>query len=171
GSKFPLGPGEWFVSATFKEDTSFLGLLGGKTGSIPQGAFTLTEEGDPVVKGDVYKLKINFAGLGVNPKKRAVTVTLTVKHRPDLSGLQPGPATVIGMRWRERFHGGSAALSASTLNTMIHEPGHAMGLASTTFPDGSACATTYFKAGHHCNNISNQCVMYEANSTSITLCD
>src|SRR5262249_57786041 len=108
GSKFPLGPGEWFVSATFKEDTSFLGLLGGKTGSIPQGAFTLTEEGDPVVKGDVYKLKINFAGLGVNPKKRAVTVTLTVKHRPDLPRLQTGPATLIRNRRRGRAPRGRA---------------------------------------------------------------
>jgi hypothetical protein len=174
-SRYTIDPTDWWVSATYNEPAT------GKSGNLAQGNFTLTEVGDPAAHNDGYQFTVNFTGLGLDRANNNVRVTLTFKNWTEGSGIQSDKSTVIGIRWRERRFGGTD-LKASTTNTMIHEPCHAMGLASDTLPDGTnilksaanPTGTTYHKAGGHCNSTVNGkvngCVMYEANSTSTSLC-
>jgi LysM repeat protein len=170
-SKYTLDPREWFIDAKFWQPhmghTAIMGDL--DYTDLDEANFTLTEGGSITSGTDHYLLTIDFpeSGFfeeGYKPSERAY-VRLKVQTWNLLSGVQVGPATVVGIRWRERAFSGNT-LANSTLGTMTHEPGHAMGLAATTLPDGSACGTTYHKNGHHCNNNSNTCVMYESNTRS-----
>lgn len=164
GAKYTLKAGAWFVSATYKQ--------GVNTGPIPAGNLTLSETGDPSTGDDAFAIAVSWAGIGVDPSQQ-VDVTLTFTNWTALSGLQipTGPATIIGMRWRERYYRASPDnISKSTLNTMLHEPGHAMGLAPATLPDGSANANQYPFQGSHCHALSNGCVMFDTNSPSTNFC-
>lgn len=128
--------------------------------------------------GDNFELEIdlrNVLGLGAGPGLPAgivqVWVKFTLKIWVEGSGLQASNgSTIVGMRWRERKYNG-AELKNRTINTMVHESGHALGLASTTLPDGNALATTYVKNGHHCHEKANKCVMWEANLPDTEFCD
>jgi hypothetical protein len=165
GSRYLLNSANWFVRATYRSGTNH--------GAVPRGNFTLSEAGDPSTGDDRFEIQVSFNGLNVD-LSRPVRIRLTFTNWTAGSGLQTptGPATIIGMRWRERLHRASAAdLTNSTLNTMMHEPGHAMGLAPSNLPDGTANADHYDQAGCHCHALANGCVMYEANSTSVTFCD
>lgn len=154
-SNYTIDPRKWFVSATYRER-----VAGGKSGSLAQNRCKLTVD-NPY---DTYVIEIDLGGIaGLDPATRPVDVTLKFNSWSEGSGLQTGPATIIGCRWRERAFTG-AQLTNSTLNTMMHEPGHAMGLAATTLPDGTAVATTYYKNGHHCSFNTNQCIMFESNT-------
>jgi len=165
-STYLLDSSDWFVSATYRQGT--------QTGSLQVGNFRLTEEGAPATGDEKFVLTVSYTGLSVNTA-RNVTIRLEFKNWTEGSGLQTptGPATLVGVRWRERRYRESASdLSNSTLNTMIHEPGHAMGLASQNLPDGQANTDHYVSTGGpHCHALSNGCVMYEANSSSVRLCD
>ena len=154
----------WFGSATYQQGT--------QNGSIPAANLTLTETGDPSSGNDAFAIAVSWAGLPVDSTK-AIQVKLTFTNWTEGSGLQvrTGPATIIGIRWRERTHRASPdMIQKSTLNTMLHEPGHAMGLAPATLPDGTANANQYNKAGSHCSALSNHCIMYEANSGAVDFC-
>ena len=121
--------------------------------------------------GNKYDLTVDLSGLGLTAGNN-VTVTLTVKKWVELSGQQRGLPTIVGMRWREAGFGG-AALSKRTLNTMLHEPEHAMGLAPSTKVDGTANTPHYYTSpgqGPHCHNLSDGCVMMHSNSESIVTC-
>jgi hypothetical protein len=160
---FTLDPSAWFVSATYTQGTN--------SGSVAAAAFTLTEQGSVSAGDDRYVITVNVAAVGIDVSQ-PWSLTITFIKWNELSGLQTGPATILGMRWRERLHRASAGdLGNSTLNTMMHEPAHAMGLASQKLPTGANNPTYYMiPGGPHCNALSNRCLMYEANSTSITLC-
>jgi len=160
---FTLNPSAWFVSASFSQ--------GAVSGNATAAAFTLTEEGSVAAGDDKFVVTVNPAGFGIDTTK-PWSLRITFTKWNELSGLQTGPATILGMRWRERLHRNSVPnLNNSTLNTMMHEPAHAMGLASKLLPTGASNPTYYMiPGGPHCNNLSNGCLMYEANSTSITLC-
>ena len=152
---------DWFVSASYKEQGATP-----KMGNLTKTAFNLAID-SPY---DTNKLSIDLSGIaGLNPTVKTVDVKLKFKTWTEGSGCQSGPGTVIGMRWRERkFAGGQ--LTNSTLNTMVHEVGHAVGLAAKTLPDGTALATTYYKNGHHCKVGTNTCVMWETNSQKTAFC-
>lgn len=175
GSQYDLDPRDWFIDAEFWQPHMGNTITGSKDYTdLDKDNFTLTEGGNVASKTDHYLLTIDFpeGGFfeeGYKASEKSV-VRLKIKTWNGLSGVQVGPATVIGMRWRERGYSGTQLVNR-TLNTMVHEPGHAMGLAATTLPDGSPCGTTYVKNGHHCNNNSNKCVMYEANSKHTDLCN
>lgn len=160
---YTLDPRDWFVSASWRETTP-----GGRSGTLTRANFVLATD-DPY---DHYKLTVSLAGIaGIDPAARNIELTLTLKTCFELSGVQSGPATIIGCRWRERsFSADAGRLANSTLNTMFHEPGHAMGLAATTLPDGAAVATTYERNGHHCNWNTNQCAMFESNTGATAFC-
>ncbi len=160
---FTLDSSAWFASATYTQ--------GPNSGSIAAAGFTLTEQGDVTTGDDKYVVTVDVAALGIDVAQ-PWSLTITFIKWTALSGLQTGPATILGMRWRERLHRASVAnLGNSTLNTMMHEPAHAMGLASEKLPPGTNNPTYYMiPGGPHCNALSNGCLMYEANSTSITLC-
>ena len=163
GGKYLLDSSNWFISATFTQGT--------KTGSIPAANCTLTETGDPANGDDKFVVTVDYTGVtGVDATKE-IKIKLQFTNWVEGSGLQvpQGPATIIGMRWRERSFFDSD-LPNSTLNTMMHEPGHAMGLAPKKLPDGTANADHYDKDGCHCHALSNKCVMYEANSINVTFC-
>jgi hypothetical protein len=159
-----LKAGAWFGSATYDQ--------GVHKGAIPAANLSLVETGDPSSGNDAFVITVNWNGLPVDPTQ-AVRVRLTFTNWTEGSGLQvpTGPATIIGVRWRERsFRATPDKIGKSTLNTMLHEPGHAMGLAPATLPDGTANANQYNKAGSHCHALSNKCVMYEANSGAVEFC-
>lgn len=156
-----IDPRNWFISCTWTDG-------GSNSGNLALDKFSAVRDASAYPSSD-QAVDVDLSSLGV-PNGTNIQITLTYIPLTALSGLQTGPATILGMRWREAvFSGGD--ITTSTLNTMMHEPGHAMGLASTTLPDGTACATTYFKAGHHCNNHSNTCIMYEANSLHTDPCE
>jgi hypothetical protein len=163
GTTFTLDSANWFVSATYTQGTS--------SGAIAAASLTLGETGDPSTGDDKFTITVNTGSIGVDTTK-PWSLTITFIKWTSLSGLQTGPATILGMRWRERLHRASAAnLGNSTLNTMMHEPAHAMGLASQKLPTGTNNPTYYMiPGGPHCNALSNGCLMYEANSTSTALC-
>lgn len=160
-SSYTIDSRDWFVSASYKEQGATP-----KMGNLTKTAFHL----DIDSPYDTNKLSVDLSGIaGLNPTVKTVDVTLKFKTWTEGSGIQSGPGTVIGMRWRERkFAGGQ--LTNSTLNTMVHEVGHAMGLAATKLPDGTALATTYYKNGHHCKVGTNTCVMWETNSQKTAYC-
>lgn len=83
------------------------------------------------------------------------------------SGLQSDRFIAVGMKPRLGFEDSSTRC----LRTMIHEAGHAMGLASTTQIDGSLTPTYYKKGGHHCENNENTCVMHGESSANTEMCD
>jgi hypothetical protein len=164
-SRYLLNSADWFVRASYRQ--------GANHGAVTRARFTLTETGDPSTGDDSFVLRVNLTGLPID-RTRPVRIRLTFTNWTEGSGLQTptGPATIIGMRWRERAHRNSAGdLGNSTLNTMMHEPGHAMGLAPQALPDGTANGDHYDQAGCHCHALANGCVMFEANSTSVTFCD
>jgi len=165
GGIYCLDSSNWFISASFTQGT--------KTGNIASGHFTLTEAGDPANGDDKFVVSVDFTGVTGVDTTKDIRISLRFNSWVEGSGLQVplGPATIIGMRWRVRANVGSAGdLANSTLNTMMHEPGHAMGLAPKTLPDGTANADQYDKAGSHCHALSDKCVMYEANSTNVSFC-
>jgi hypothetical protein len=153
---------DWFNDASYTQPAT------GKSGTLSAADFTLTEKGEPLKSNDAFVITLHSAALGLNMKDE-VELTLDFNTWVELSGIQSGPATVVGIRWRERVFD-AVERRNSTLNTMVHEPGHSMGLASTTFPDGSACNTTYYKDGHHCHHNADTCVMWETNSQHTRLC-
>ncbi|HUU84313.1 MAG TPA: hypothetical protein VM243_12490, partial [Phycisphaerae bacterium] len=160
-SSYTIDPRDWYVSATYKEQGA-----NPKSGNLTKANFTLAVD-SPF---DKYKVSINLSGIaGINPTRKKVDVKLKFKTWTELSGLQSGPATIIGVRWRERSMAGGQ-LTNSTLNTMVHETGHALGLAATKLPDGTVLGTTYFKNGHHCKVGTNTCVMWETNSQKTAFC-
>jgi len=115
---------------------------------------------------------VDFSKTPIDPKY-PVELELTFTKWLALSGEQfrTGPATIVAVRDKERYYRKSPGdISNAVLNTMLHEPGHAMGLAPSTLPDGKANSNQYSKQGSHCKALSNGCIMYEANSTSITFC-
>lgn len=158
-SNFCIDPRDWFSSATYTE------VGGAHSGNLAVANFSLDVD-NPY---NTYKLHIDLTGVpDIDPTVTPVDVRIVLKTWNELSGLQTGPATIIGMRWRERSKSG-AALTNSTLNTMMHEPGHAFGMAATTYPSGGNISTTYFKNGHHCS-YTPRCLMYESNSGAIDFC-
>lgn len=162
GGKYLLDSANWFIACSFKQGT--------ETGTLAQAKCALSETGVPSDNDDKFVVTLDFSGTKVDATKE-VKVKLQFTNWSEGSGLQvrEGPATIIGMRWRERsFFAGD--LGNSTLNTMMHEPGHAMGLAPKTLPDGTANGDHYDKAGCHCKALSNGCVMYEANSIHVSFC-
>ena len=161
--QFCLDPRDWFVSATYTDTGP-----GGATGNLAVGKFSLDVD---TPTHDTYRLHIDLRGIaGIDPTVNPVDVRVTMKSWTELSGLQTGKATIIGIRWRERsFSGNATRLSNSTLNTMMHEPGHAMGLAATTYPAGGNIGTTYYRHGHHCN-YTPRCLMYQSNSGATAFC-
>ena len=164
GGTYLLDSANWFVSANYTQ--------GHNTGSMTQDKFALSEAGDPASGNDKFVVTVDFTGVPVDTKK-AITIKLQFTAWTEGSGLQvqTGPATIIGMRWRIRkWHSSPADAGNSTLNTMMHEPGHAMGLAPKKLPDGTANADHYDKAGCHCHALSDKCVMYEANSVNVAFC-
>ncbi len=159
-----LKAGAWFVSATYRQGTA--------TGSIPAANFTLSETGDPSNGSDAFVISVSWNTIPVDPSQ-TVHVRLSFTNWIEGSGLQvsPGPATIIGVRGKERGYRASPDdVSKAALNTMLHEPGHAMGLAPKTHPDGTSNPNQYNKGGSHCSALSNGCVMYEANSPSTDFC-
>lgn len=165
-SSYLLNSSNWFVSATWRQAGST------STTSINRSKFRLTETGSPANGDDKFVVHVDFTGV-VLSSTLDVIINLEFKNWTELSGLQigSGPTTFVGLRWRERhFASSSINLARSTLNTIVHEPGHATGLAATTQPDGSACSSTYLQNGYHCNHNSNRCVMYHENSTHTNLC-
>lgn len=95
---------------------------------------------------------------------------LVLKRYIEGSGAKQGSSSIVGMRGRERDYSGSD-LKNSTLKTMIHETGHAMGMASKYASDGTEPATYYESYGSHCNNDSNGCVMYGFAHLKPAYCD
>jgi hypothetical protein len=159
-----LEVGAWFVSATYRQGTA--------TGSIPPGNFTLSETGDPSNGDDAFAIAVSWSGIAIDPSK-TVQVRLTFTNWTEGSGLKvdPGPATIVGVRWRERAYSANPdTISKSTLHTMLHEPGHAMGMTPTTLPDGTPHPNQYPKDGSHCHGLSNTCMMYEANNPTVDFC-
>jgi len=163
-SQYLLESGHWFVRARYTStDTTWR--------TVPRANFRLSEAGDPSTGDDRFILRVSFDGLNVAPNGR-VRVRLTFTNWQEGSGLQSGQSTMVGLRWRERRHRASAGdINDSTLHTMVHEPGHAIGLASQNLPTGAANTNYYVSTGGpHCNALANQCIMWETNTTSLTLC-
>jgi hypothetical protein len=163
-SRYLLDSTDWFVSADYAQ--------GNNTGSMSASDFALSEGGSPLTNDDKFVITVDFSNYQVDPKQ-PIAVKLTFKNWVAGSGLQvkTGPATIVAVRGKERRHRASPGdIANAVLNTMLHEPGHAMGLAPSTLPDGKANANHYLKAGSHCKALNNGCVMYEANSTSVTFC-
>ncbi len=163
--QYLLERGHWFVRATyFSADRN--------SGPVPGGNFQFSEAGDSATGNDRFVLRVSFDGLAVD-LSRPVRVRLTFTNWHEGSGLQSGRATLVGIRWRERrWRATPADIANSTVHTMVHEPGHAFGLASQNLPTGTATATYYVSpGGPHCNALANQCIMFAVNSPSLTLCD
>jgi hypothetical protein len=159
-----LDPRDWFISAEWDDGA-------GNTGTLDLAAFSAVRDVNPYPQRP-QAVDVDLSGVPV-PDGTNVKVTLRFRAWIALSGIQGnnGPVTVISVRGKELFHAGNNAnVTAAVLNTMIHEPAHAMGLAATRLPDGTALATTVFNNGHHCRNIGNRCVMFDANSTNTDLC-
>ncbi len=163
GGKYLLDSSNWFISASYTQ--------GKDSGSLAKDKCALSETGEPANGDDKFVVTLDFSGTKLDTTKE-IKFKLRFTNWTEGSGLQvrEGPATIIGMRWRERSFFASD-LGNSTLNTMMHEPGHAMGLAPKTLPDGTANADHYDKNGCHCHALSNKCVMYEANSVNVGFCD
>lgn len=163
-SQYLLERTNWLVRASYT-------TADGVTGTVPPGNFTLTEAGSPATGDDRFVLTVSVNGLG-GDLTRPVRIEYTINNWTELSGVQSGQATLVGIRWRERhWRNTPGDIGNSTLNTMVHEPGHALGLTARKLPTGANNPNYYLiPGGPHCNALSNQCLMYEANSTSTTLC-
>jgi hypothetical protein len=169
GDLHTLDPRQWWPDAGFS--ASYRDAHGNRR-NLTRAQVTLTETNDG------YTLAIDLSATGLTPSTASpVVVRVAFKEWTSGSGLQVSNSTTyIGVRWREKTYSGSASdVIASCLNTMLHEPGHAMGMASSSFEDGSHCATAYAKQGEHCmhpftshadGTLDYDCVMYEANGTS-----
>lgn len=162
---YVLDARDWFVSATWRDKVT------GATGAITADKFSaLTEAGTYAGNDDRFVTSGDLSGIGSAPGNDC-EVVITVKNHHALSGVQSGPATIIGMRWREKRYAGDAAnLADSILHTMLHEPAHAMGMAAVKAPDGATNPDTYYKAGHHCHNLGDTCIMYGVNSPTTVFC-
>ena len=114
-------------------------------------------------------------GLGLTLANR-VYIKIRVREYHSLSGRQTvaGPCACIAIRWRE-LNRTTTGRRDSTLNTVLHEIGHALGLASTHHPDNSRIARpseTYRQNGLHCHVDSDGCIMYHANREgNLDFCD
>jgi hypothetical protein len=163
---YALDSRNWLVGASYRQPAgtgTWNALTAAQVGA-------LGEAGSPSSNDDRFTVTPSFPASvnAANP----VEVRLQLRNFSALSGLQTGMAVIVGVRWRERFHRNNATnLSNSTLNTAIHEPAHFMGLAANRLPTGGNNTSYYFQNGGHCNNNSNRCVMYHANSTSTSLCN
>lgn len=172
-SDYTLDPRDWFIDADYWQPHMGYTILGNRDYTdLDEENFTLIEGGSITSGTDHYLLTIDFPGWGIigegHEPSEEVHLRIEFKNWGSavLSGVHMGgtPITALGIRYRERKYSSGGYLKTSTLGTMIHEPGHSMGLAATTLPDGSNCGTTYDSgSGHHCNNNSDTCVMYEAN--------
>ena len=154
----------WFVSANYSQSNY--------KGAMSECDFTLSESGSPATNDDAFVITVDFSNTPIDPKY-PVQLALTFTKWLSLSGEQfpTGPATIVGVRGKERYYRASPGdIANAVLNTMLHEPGHAMGLAPATLPDGKANGNQYPKAGSHCKALSNGCIMYDTNSTSIVFC-
>jgi len=162
--QYLLERGHWFVRATYWS-------VNRNTGPVPRGNFTFSEAGDPSTGDDRFVLRVSFDGLAVD-LSRPVRIRLSFTNWQEGSGLQSGRSTLVGIRWRERLWLNSPAdINNSALHTMVHEPGHALGLASQNLPIGTANPNYYVSpGGPHCNALANQCIMFAVNSPSLTLC-
>lgn len=159
--QYLLEAGNWFVRATYR-------AADGATGALAEGDFVLTEAGSPATGDDRFLL----AAFPPEGLERPVTVEVTFTNWTEGSGLQTGRSTLVGIRWRERHWRNSPSdINDSTLHTMVHEPGHALGLAAQKLPTGENNANYYVSpGGPHCNALANQCIMYAVNTPSLTLC-
>jgi len=111
-------------------------------------------------------------GPGLPSGVSKLKLALSLDHHTPLSGISWGDSTAVAIRWREALVKG-AKLKNSTANTLIHEAGHNMGLAPLYKSDGASRANPgswYSQAGPHCHEMSNQCVMWEANLTKWKFC-
>jgi hypothetical protein len=106
---------------------------------------------------------------GVGDESQSVDVTLRYKNMDELSGLNTGLETIVGLRFRETANGVASANSiASCQRTSTHEPGHAMGMVATTMPDGTAHPTVITTQGTHCTFNTDQCCMFRAATNFVT---
>jgi hypothetical protein len=162
GGRYLLEAGHWFRRATYT-------AADGATGALTAANFSLREAGDPSNGDDRFILTVNLP----DSLARPVRVRLVFTNWEEGSGLQAGRSTLVGLRWRERrWHTSPSDINDSTLHTMVHEPGHAFGLAAQTLPTGANNPNYYVSTGGpHCNALANDCIMFEANSPSLTLCD
>jgi hypothetical protein len=54
---------------------------------------------------------------------------------------------------------------------LLHESGHALGLAADSLPDGSEHPNRQPDSGPHCLALNNGCVMYRDSSPSTVFCE
>ncbi|MBX3365674.1 MAG: hypothetical protein KF866_13035, partial [Phycisphaeraceae bacterium] len=161
-SSWTLDPRDYLVGCEYRQPAG-----SGAWTALPNARVALSETGSIATRDDRQVVTPDLTGL-VDPGQQ-VEVRLQIRHYDEGSGLQSGPATLVGMRWRERAYAG-AELANRTMRTSIHEPGHSMGQASRTRPDGSNNPNYYVNGGGHCNNLSNGCVMYHSNSPNTAFC-
>lgn len=135
--------------------------------NIPNGKVSLN------LVGVKHKLKIDLSSI-VTPTLPVNQLRLKVKlkKRKELSGVSSGPATIVGMRWRENSY--PAKKTSATLHTMLHEAGHFLGLAPTKLPDaaGSNNPNWYNNpgVGNHCKYNTNKCIMYHSFRMTLSFC-
>ena len=101
-------------------------------------------------------------GLGLTLTNR-VYFKLRVRQYEGLGGLQvPGPCAAICTRWT--FAAVLADRRTYLQNTVLHETGHAFGLAATRHPDNAAIpmpTETYRRFGLHCHINGDTCIMFQ----------
>jgi type VI secretion system secreted protein VgrG len=146
----------WFRSCGWVQGTT--------SGTLDQAKCRLVERpsyANAAANGDGWDVEVDLSGVG--DPSAAVNVTLNFKSMDELSGLNTGIETIVGLRFRETRYGrGSANAIASTQRTSTHEPGHAMGMVATTLPDGNPHPNVITTQGTHCTFNTDQCCMFRA---------
>jgi len=141
-----MDPKAWFSSVTYAHQ---------KKKNIPIDGSCLT-----LVSGEkAYEITIDLTKLGLDDG-HDVTVTVILQLYMEVGGLRKRETLVVGTRSNKSIHNGRD-LDQVMLITLLHEAGHAMGLAAERRPHGRRCRTTEFTNGYHCKN---NCIMYRISS-------
>ena len=146
----------WFISAEYYDVMS----PGIKT-NIDKSKVELK------VNGHDYKVEFDLTGLDSNKNYK---VKLKYYHYSAVSGLAWGSNVLVDMRHRYKFN---LNIPPSTLNTVLHETGHYLGLAAKKLPNknGDNYTDYYFQFGNHCKYNTNGCIMYHAGSNITSFCN
>lgn len=146
----------WFISAEYYDVMS----PGIKT-NIDKSKVELK------VNGHDYKVEFDLTGLDSNKNYK---VKFKYYHYSAVSGLAWGSNVLVDMRHRYKFN---LNIPPSTLNTVLHETGHYLGLAAKKLPnkDGDNYTDYYFQFGNHCKYNTNGCIMYHAGLNITSFCN
>lgn len=142
---------DWFDSATYAQ---------GESKTLLGSLFNITQSGSN------YEVTVNLQGVGVGLEQNLV-VTLNYRVRQELDGFHANDTQVIVIAAGSHERRYQSNVKPSIVSTMMHEIGHALGLAAKLLPDGDKCKKTVVSINneHHCERGGDSCIMYYASTS------